>query len=38
MYKLQIINLDRQQDQKVDIYVKRSLDLNDKINKILPGD
>jgi hypothetical protein len=38
MYKLQIINLDRQQDQKIDIYLKRSLELDKKINDILPGD
>ena len=38
MYKLQIINLDRQQDQKLDIYVKRSLKLNKNIDEILPGD
>jgi len=38
MYKLQIINLDRQQDQKVDIYLKRASDLERAIADLLPGD
>jgi hypothetical protein len=38
MYKLQIINLDRQQDQKLDIYLKRSSDLDNIISEQIPGD
>jgi len=38
MYKMQIINLDRQLDQKLNIYLTRSPDLNDDIDDLLPGD
>jgi len=38
MYKMQIINLDRQLDQKLDIYLTRSSDLIKEIDDKLPGD
>ena len=38
MYKLQLINLDWQQDHKVDIYLKRTSDLATNIADNLPGE
>ena len=38
MYKMQIINLDRQQDQKLDIYLKRSATFDSDLGAKLAGD
>tara|TARA_E500000331_G_scaffold86882_1_gene82457 strand:- start:62 stop:1861 length:1800 start_codon:yes stop_codon:yes gene_type:complete len=36
MYKMQIINLDRQQDQKIDIYLKKGSDFIGEIADAIP--
>jgi hypothetical protein len=38
MYKIQIINLDWQQDQKIDVYLKRATNLIGRIAKNLAGE
>ncbi len=38
MYKLQVINLDWQQDKKINLYLKRASDLFENIDLKLPGE